>query len=100
MLFYVIYDISSNSLRTKISEKCKDYGLERVQKSAFLGELSFNGAEMLSIDFKEIIKKEELFLDSNAVFIIPACRECFNKKIIVGEFDESFLQKQSVYIIK
>ncbi len=100
MLFYVIYDISSNSMRTKISEKCKDYGLERVQKSAFLGELTFNEAEMLSIDFKEIVKSEELFSDSDAIFIIPACSECFEKRILIGEVDESFLEKQTVYIIK
>ena len=45
----VLYDIQSDRLRTKISEACLDYGLERVQYSAFRGKLTRN-------------KREELFL--------------------------------------
>lgn len=33
----VIYDISDDGLRLKVSEACKDFGLARIQKSAFLG---------------------------------------------------------------
>ena len=36
----VIYDISDNSLRLRVSEVCKDFGLVRIQKSAFLGPLT------------------------------------------------------------
>jgi CRISPR-associated protein Cas2 len=45
----VLYDIQIDRLRTKISETCLDYGLERVQYSAFHGKLTRN-------------KREELFL--------------------------------------
>jgi len=33
----IIYDISDDNLRLKVSETCKDFGLARIQKSAFLG---------------------------------------------------------------
>jgi CRISPR-associated protein Cas2 len=46
---YVLYDIPDDGVRTKIAEVCKDYGLERIQFSAFCGPLSRN-------------KREELFL--------------------------------------
>jgi CRISPR-associated protein Cas2 len=36
----VIYDISHDGTRTKIADACLDYGLERLQQSAFIGELS------------------------------------------------------------
>lgn len=43
----VIYDIENDRVRTRISEACKDYGLRRVQKSAFRGDLNTNRREML-----------------------------------------------------
>ncbi len=46
---YVIYDIPDDRIRTRVAEVCKDYGLERVQYSAFNGLLTRN-------------KREELFL--------------------------------------
>jgi len=45
----VIYDIPDDKIRLKISETCLDYGLVRIQYSAFLGTLNRN-------------KREELFL--------------------------------------
>ena len=45
----VIYDIEDDKIRLKISETCLDYGLVRIQYSAFLGTLNRN-------------KREELFL--------------------------------------
>lgn len=43
----VIYDIENDRVRLRVSEACKDYGLRRVQKSAFRGELNTNRREML-----------------------------------------------------
>jgi CRISPR-associated protein Cas2 len=51
----VVYDVSSNKKRGKISEACLDYGLERIQKSAFLGELSRNHSEELYAKMKHIL---------------------------------------------
>jgi CRISPR-associated protein Cas2 len=45
----VIYDIEDDRIRLKISDTCLDYGLTRIQFSAFLGALNRN-------------KREELFL--------------------------------------
>lgn len=36
----VIYDIVHDGVRTKIADACLDYGLQRIQYSAFFGELS------------------------------------------------------------
>ncbi|HWE60344.1 MAG TPA: CRISPR-associated endonuclease Cas2 [Chloroflexota bacterium] len=36
----VIYDISSDRIRRKIADLCLDYGLARIQYSAFMGNLS------------------------------------------------------------
>jgi CRISPR-associated protein Cas2 len=43
----VIYDCESDRIRTKISETCLDYGLMRIQFSAFIGKLSRSMREEL-----------------------------------------------------
>lgn len=40
MRYILIYDITHDGTRTKVADACLDYGLERVQYSAFIGELS------------------------------------------------------------
>lgn len=35
----LVYDISHDRTRTKIADICQDYGLDRIQFSAFEGEL-------------------------------------------------------------
>lgn len=39
LLTVVIYDITSDRIRLKIAEVCKDYGLDHVQYSVFSGRL-------------------------------------------------------------
>ena len=41
----VIYDVEDDWARTRVSEACKDFGLERVQYSCFRGKLSRNKRE-------------------------------------------------------
>ena len=38
----LIYDIENDRVRTRVSEICLDYGLERIQFSAFFGKLNRN----------------------------------------------------------
>jgi|Deesub1362A_J573_1020465.scaffolds.fasta_scaffold00151_78 CRISPR-associated protein Cas2 len=88
MLTWVIYDISDNRLRTRVSEKCKDYGMERLQKSAFLGDLSRNNSEMLAIEIEKILDDENT-VEEDCVFFLPMCSSCISKKITIGRgFDE------------
>lgn|SRR5574341_1776469 len=47
MMTLVIYDIEDDRVRHRVSEACKDYGLRRIQKSAFRGRLNTNRCEML-----------------------------------------------------
>ena len=36
----VVYDISDDKLRTKVADILMDYGLDRIQYSAFAGKLA------------------------------------------------------------
>jgi CRISPR-associated protein Cas2 len=64
----VIYDCEKDRIRTKVSETCLDYGLERIQFSAFLGRLSRSMRE-------ELFLKLCHFLDDSPARILvqPIC---------------------------
>jgi CRISPR-associated protein Cas2 len=36
----VVYDISDDRARAKVADMCQDYGLSRIQYSAFVGDVS------------------------------------------------------------
>ena len=49
----LVYDISNDSTRTKVADFCLDYGLDRIQYSAFLGELARTHQEELMLKIGE-----------------------------------------------
>lgn len=86
-LVWIIYDIADNKVRTKIARACKNKGLYRVQKSAFLGTLNRN-----QIDELKIICREAINLDKDSVYIFPMCELDFRNVILLGQaFDESLV---------
>ena len=53
----LIYDIAHDGVRTKVADACLDYGLERIQYSAFFGELSHMHQRELLLKIKRGIGK-------------------------------------------
>ena len=51
----LIYDIVDDKVRTKIANKCKDYGLIRIQYSAFFGEMTTNRREELGMTLRKLL---------------------------------------------
>lgn len=51
----VLYDISDDRLRTRVADACLDYGLERVQYSAFVGELGAVHQRELELRLRELV---------------------------------------------
>lgn len=71
MLNLVIYDISDTHDRNLIIKTLRHFGLHRIQKSAFLGELSAENRKELEDDF------ESFFLGpKDSIIIIPICDKC------------------------
>ena len=75
----VIYDIENDKIRLKISETCLDYGLVRIQYSAFLGTLNKNKREELFLKLSSI-------LDDNTgkILLQPICSKDV-KDVLVKE---------------
>ena len=78
MLVWVIYDISENKFRSRVARICKNYGLFRVQKSAFLGDLNRNESDSLALECEAIID------ESDSVYVFPMCEACFDKIKLIG----------------
>ena len=78
MLVWVIYDISENRYRSRVAKICKNYGLFRVQKSAFLGDLNRNESDSLTLECEATID------ESDSVYVFPMCEDCFDKIRLIG----------------
>ncbi len=90
MLLWVIYDISSDKKRNKVAKYCKEYGLYRVQKSAFLGDVNKNQMDELVLKCKELIDE-----NTDAVYLFPMCSDDFSKVKIVGiPFDKELVSDE------
>jgi len=86
MPYVIIYDITKDSLRTRVADKLKDYGLNRIQYSAFVGDLRARSLRSLVIDLKRLIgkagrEKEERRL----VHIFPVPFSSLESVIVIGE---------------
>lgn len=89
MNILLIYDISEDSLRRKAAELCKDYGLVRIQYSAFFGRLSRNLCGEMKRRMTELLK------DScrSSVIILPLHQESLDKiiKLDFNYYDEGMI---------
>ena len=91
MLVWVIYDISDDRIRGRIAQICKGYGLYRVQKSAFLGDLNKNELDAIALECDELIE------ESDSIFVFPLCDDCFKKIKLIGEgFDKDLISDKVV----
>ncbi len=77
----VLYDIQVDRIRTKVSEACLDYGLERIQYSAFSGKLTRNKREELWLRLKAILEDY-----SGKILVQPICeKDCKTAQSIENE---------------
>ncbi|MHA1137774.1 MAG: CRISPR-associated endonuclease Cas2 [Candidatus Thorarchaeota archaeon] len=96
MRVIVVYDITKDSLRGKVSESLKDYGLERIQYSTFQGELPHHALRSLETDIRVMLNEGD---ETDSVLFFPLCSSCFKGRRHVGAEKEmeKFGTKVSVF---
>jgi len=67
---FVIYDIVEDKTRTRIADACLDFGLARVQYSAFAGMLNRNRREELFLRLRNILGDE-----AGKILMQPVCEK-------------------------
>jgi CRISPR-associated protein Cas2 len=72
----LIYDISDDRIRAKVADTCLDYGLDRIQYSAFYGNISRNYQEELFQKVQDLLGKAE-----GEIMLLPICYKDWNDRL-------------------
>ncbi|ACP37691.1 CRISPR-associated endonuclease Cas2 [Saccharolobus islandicus] len=80
MKLLVVYDVSDDSKRSKLANNLKKLGLERIQRSAFEGDID-------SQRVKDLIRIVRLIVDTSTdiVHIIPLGVRDWERRIVIGK---------------
>ncbi len=90
VLVWILYDIKQDNPRTKVAKTCKQYGLERVQYSAFLGKLEKNRFDEIAAKILDLIDEDE-----DSVYLFPFCQEDFKSIKVLGQgFDKEYVNDE------
>lgn len=76
----LFYDISDDRKRTKIADICLDFGLDRIQFSAFSGWLLPAQQEELFLKLKKLLGKKE-----GNIQMFSICAEDWKKRRIIEQ---------------
>lgn len=80
----VVYDIPDDRARAKIADYCLDYGLDRIQYSAFMGDLARTRQEELMLRIGARLGSKP-----GKVQLIPVCDKDWRRCIdILQEHDD------------
>lgn len=83
MKVLVLYDIVDDKKRRRIINNCKDYGLERIQFSCFMGDLNRNFIDELSLKLEKTLGKAE-----GRIHIFPFAENITDKMMIIDNMPE------------
>ena len=79
----LVYDIPDDRKRGKIANACLDYGLDRIQFSAFSGWLLPTQREELFLKVKKILGKKP-----GNIQLFPVCAEDWGKRKVIDQQEE------------
>lgn len=94
MKIFVFYDIPNDKTRNKVGEKCKDYGLKRVQFSGFSGTLDRERRKKLENALVKIIGDKQANL-----IVQPICLSCLKDTFTIEnkKCDDEQEEKPKIY---
>jgi CRISPR-associated protein Cas2 len=90
MIIWVLYDIENDKNRTKVSKICKQAGLYRVQFSCFVGTLTNNEKDTLTLQLEELIN-----VDVDKIYIFPMNQTELKQTVLLGQaFDKKLVNDE------
>lgn len=79
----LVYDIVDDRKRAKIADVCLDYGLDRIQYSAFVGWLIPAKQQELFTKIRRILGKSP-----GNVQLLPICADDWKKRRVIDQPDK------------
>ncbi len=76
----LVYDIPDDKKRAKIADACLDYGLDRIQYSAFSGRLSKTHQEELMLRLQKILGKKP-----GNIQLFTICADDWSKRQVIDQ---------------
>ena len=76
----VIYDITDDELRNRVASFLKSKGLKRIQKSAFIGELTSSERVNVEAGLRMLVKGRERV----NIQIFPLTPASYNQRSVIG----------------
>ena len=76
----LVYDIPDDGKRNKIADVCLDYGLDRIQYSAFLGKLHATHQAELMLKIKKVLGRRP-----GNIQLFPLCENDFEARTIIEQ---------------
>jgi len=80
----LVYDISHDRTRTRVADACLDFGLDRIQFSAFLGRLTHSQQEELIMMIQGLLGDRP-----GNIQLFPLCQRDWDQRLTI-------MQKQTV----
>lgn len=70
LLTFVVYDIESDRIRSRVADVCKDYGLTRIQYSAFSGLLDSSRRQEMFLKLSDTLGRRP-----GKIIVLPICEK-------------------------
>jgi CRISPR-associated protein Cas2 len=80
----LVYDIPHDATRSKIADFCLDYGLDRIQYSAFLGDLARTHQEELVLKIGERLGER-----AGKVQLFVICEKDWRERLEIVQEEEN-----------
>ena len=82
MLYFIMYDIENNKVRTRIAKYLIQKGCLRIQKSIFFAQSERPVFDQIHGDLKAI---QELYDNTDSIFFVPVSKDQLRSMKIVGQ---------------
>lgn len=82
MLFFVMYDIESDKVRTLVSKYLQKKGCTRIQNSIFLADLPKDVYEQIQTDLKEV---QNCYDNHDSILVVPIPAEHLKSMTVIGK---------------
>ncbi len=82
MLFFVMYDIESNKVRSQVVRYLQRQGCSRVQKSIFLANLPVSVYDTIRQDLTEV---QAAYDNNDSILVVPISTDLLQAMKIIGQ---------------
>lgn len=77
----ICYDITSNTLRLKIAKKIQEYGLDRVNRSVFLGAPKDRDLRQLEAQLQEYLRDRRATPDDSLIVLPVHAHQIYDMRV-------------------